>query len=265
MAELVSDLAAEHAELDDIVAGRPDADWRRPTPSPGWTVADQVGHLAYFDRAGARAIDDPEGFAVEIAALGEALERGEDPTSGFLDEFRALALADLLDTWRAARAGLLEAAAGLTGGDRLPWYGPSMSAASFLTARLMETWAHGQDVADALGVVRVPTDRLRHVAQLGVITRRWSYAVRGRETPPDPVAVVLRAPSGATWQWGDGAAESITGPAVDFCLVVTQRRSLEDTSLVVTGEHAEEWMRLAQAFAGAATEGPPPGGRLHRG
>jgi uncharacterized protein (TIGR03084 family) len=132
-----------------------------------------------------------------------------------------------------------------------------MSKRSFLTARLMEAWAHGQDVVDAVGAERPPTDRLRHVAQLGVITRGWSYRNRGLEPPAGDVRVELSAPSGDMWTWGDADVEdSVTGPAEDLCLVVTQRRHVDDTRLAVRGPLAREWMECAQAFAGPATNGP---------
>lgn len=259
--EIVTDLAAEHAALDEIVADMAAPHWARPTPSAGWTVADQIGHLARFDRAATLAVTDPAAFTAEVAGVLEALGRGEDPIAAAVAESRRLDPATLLRSWRDARAGLLAAAGTLSEQARLPWYGPSMGAVSFLTARLMETWAHGQDVADALGAERPPTDRLRHVAQLGVITRSWSYAVRGATMPGEAVRVRLRSPSGGVWQWSSDAEQSIEGDAVDFCLVVTQRRHVADTGLAVQGDAAADWMRVAQAFAGTPTTGPAPRGR----
>ena len=135
-----------------------------------------------------------------------------------------------------------------------------MSLRSFLTARLMEAWAHGRDVTDAVDAPASVSDRLRHVAQLGVITRGWSYRNRGLAVPEGEVAVELTAPSGAVWRWGDAesaAGEMVSGPAEDFCLVVTQRRHVDDTSLTTSGPLAHDWMERAQAFAGGATDGPP--------
>jgi len=129
---------------------------------------------------------------------------------------------------------------------------------SFGTARLMETWAHGQDIADALGVRRTPTDRLRHIAHLGVVTRGFSYTVRGREPSQAPVYVALTAPSGGEWTWGEAsAADRVSGPALDFCLLVTQRRMLDELDLTVIGDAAAEWMAIAQAFAGGPTDTDP--------
>jgi uncharacterized protein (TIGR03084 family) len=258
VADLVRDLADEHDALDRLLAGLAEDDWASPTPSPGWTVGDQVGHLGYFDRTATLAVVDPDGFARHLVeALADMQQDGLDGTS--LRQARSMAPAELHRWWRSGAASLVEAAARLGDGDRLRWYGPSMGARSFLTARLMETWAHGHDLADTLGLEVEATPRLRHIAQLGFITRGWSYSVRGREAPDIAVRVELSAPGGGAWSWGDEAAgDRITGSALGFCQVVTQRRHVDDTDLAVTGTAAVEWMELAQAFAGAPTDGPPP-------
>jgi uncharacterized protein (TIGR03084 family) len=143
---------------------------------------------------------------------------------------------------------------------RIPWYGPSMSALSFATARLEETWGHGQDVADALGARRADTDRLRHVAHLGVLTRGYSFKNQGRPVPTEEVRVDLRSPSGEAWAWGAASAiNRVAGSARGFCLVVTRRRHVADTDLVVEGPVAREWMEIAQAFAGPPGSGRRPG------
>jgi uncharacterized protein (TIGR03084 family) len=173
---------------------------------------------------------------------------------------RALAPRALAGWWQEAGAKLVDAARGVDGKTRLPWYGPDMSALSFITARLMETWSHGLDVVDVVGIPRPDTDRLRHVVFLGLITRRFSYVNRGLPADDTPVYVELTAPSSATWKHGEPTAENrITGRARDFCRVVTQRRHVADTNLLVTGPSAEEWMRLAQAFAGPPGQGRRPG------
>jgi uncharacterized protein (TIGR03084 family) len=257
LGELTTDLAAEHADLDALVAGLDEPGFDTPTPAEGWSVRDQLSHLAWFDREAVRAALDPEGFT---ATLPDAL--ADDAfTERAAVEGRAMSGAEVLGWWRAARAEVLGALAGLDPSTRIPWYGPPMSAASFTTARLMETWAHGQDVADALGVERDPTDRLRHVAFLGVRALPNSYRVRDLPVPEVPVRVELVAPSGQVWSWGDeGAADHVRGPALDFCLVATQRRHVDDTALEAEGPVATEWLRLAQAFAGPAGPGRPPKG-----
>ena len=249
--EVAADMRAEQEALDAVVAGLTDVQWALATSSPGWSVADQIGHLTYFDGAAATAIADPAGFADQVAQLLAAEDRDG------LTLHRHLAPPALLAAWRANRHRLADEAATLEDDTRVPWFGPSMGAKSFLTARLMECWAHGQDVVDALGVERQATDRLRHIARLGVITRGWSYANRGLEPPSGEVRVELAGPSGARWRFGpEDAAAVVSGPALDFCLVVTQRRHVDDTALRVTGEIARDWLEKAQAFAGPATDGP---------
>lgn len=257
--ELRGDLADEQESLDVIVRDLARAQWYRPTASPGWKVFDQVAHLAYFDKRAALALSDPEGFRRERDDVFSraGLENIDDIT---LKEFRSLEPHELVMRWRTARSSLFAAADGLGDDARVEWYGPPMSAMSFLTARLMETWAHGVDVADALGVSRKPTDRLAHIVHLGVATRPWSYRVRGEDSPPGSVRVELRGPHGDIWRVGpDDADDIVWGSAEEFCLVVTQRRHLDDT-LLITGELGRHWLLRAQAFAGAASMGPAPKG-----
>src|SRR5215211_2876143 len=255
--ELIDDLAAEQAALGAVLRGLPEADWDLPTHAPGWAVRDQVAHLAATDEAATLAIRDPAGF-VEAARQGRTGMVTDSPS--FLDRARGLPAAGVLAWWEEASAALIAAARGLEPGARLPWYGPAMSAASFITARLMETWSHGLDVVDVVGAERPDTDRLRHVARLGVLTLPYSYRARGLEPPSEPVRVELTAPSGEVWAFGEeGAANRVRGTATDFCRVVTQRRHVADTDLVVEGDVAREWMTIAQAFAGPPGEGRRPG------
>ena len=268
LASLLQDLLDEQASLDEVVASLGEGDWDRPTPSPRWSVTDQIGHLCYFDRSAALAIRDPEAFSAEARRITEASLASETSGDDFtLGEFRTLPAADRLERWRQGRSDLAAAAGTLSERDRVGWYGPSMGAKSFVTARLMEAWAHGTDVCDAVGARREPTHRLRHVAQLGYITRGWSYVNRGLAPPTGDVRVELTAPSTdastETWTWGDAGAAGdnrVTGPALDFCLVVTQRRNVADAGLEVSGEHATDWLSKAQAFAGPPTDGPAPSG-----
>lgn len=256
---VLDDLVAEQRALDAIVAGLTPEQWGLATPSPRWTIADQIGHLTFFDATAALAITDAEAFAAHRAELiaNFADELAVDEAT--LGEFRQLSPDEQLAEWRRRRNELEAAGRTLSNDARVEWYGPSMGAKSFLTARLMEVWAHGQDVCDTVDASRAPTDRLQHIAQLGAITRGWSYSVRGETKPADEVRVELAAPSGAEWTWGpDDAPASITGSAEDFCLVVTQRRHVDDTSLVVRGDAARDWMLKAQVFAGGPTTGPAP-------
>lgn len=252
---LCDELAEEHEALDRLVAPLDARAWATPTPAPGWTVQDQIGHLAYYDEVSVLAARAPDAFRAGDVGLPQ-----EDREALQLARGRSLSAAALIAWWRSVRADMIAAFRDVPRAARLPWYGPSMSVASFITARLEETWAHGQDVADALGVPWTDTDRLRHVAHLGVITRGYSFENQGRPAPRDDVRVELVGASGAVWTWGDPAATNrVRGGARDFCLAVTRRRHVADTGLAVEGPVATEWMTIAQAFAGAPGEGRRPG------
>lgn len=254
LSQVLTDLAAEGERLEDLVAGLDDDGWRTPTPAPGWDVATQVAHLAWTDGAALRAATDKD----EWDAL--VLDAIADP-DGFVD-VQALALArvpDLVDRWRDGRAALHAALTAYPQGQRMPWFGPPMSAASMATARLMETWAHSLDVHDGLGVEVVDTDRIRHVAHLGVRTRDFAFSVHGLDAPAEEFRIDLAAPSGDVWSWGpEDAAQTLTGSAGDFCRLVTQRIDRADTDLVATGPDVDRWLDIAQAFAGRPGEGRAP-------
>ena len=254
---MVADLRAESDDLDALVASLPPTEWARDTPATGWTIAHQIAHLLWTDRVALTSVTDEAGFAaiVETAA--------QNPT-GFVDagaEEVAVTPPDaLLTDWRATRAALHDELLTVAEGRKLPWFGPSMSAASMATARLMETWAHGLDVADALGVTRPPTSRLRSIAHIGVRTRDFAYAVHGLTPPAETFHVKLSAPADSAeteWTWGpEDAAQRVTGSAEHFCMLVTQRRPRASLDVVAVGADAEKWLTIAQAFAG-----PPGPGR----
>jgi uncharacterized protein (TIGR03084 family) len=254
LAALLADLDAETAALREIIDPLRDSAWHFVTPAPGWTIADQVSHLAYFDDVAVSAATRPE----EFAAIRAGLADGRDNADSIAARYRHLTPAELRDWFGRARAALLAAFASLDPSARVPWFGPPMSVASSVTARLMETWAHGQDIADTVGIIREPTARLRHVAHIGVAALPYSYAAHGLPVPDAPVRVELTAPSGEIWTWGSGGArDRVTGPALDFCLLVTRRRHRADTAMVAAGPVADQWLSIAQSFAG-----PPGAGRL---
>ena len=255
MQQLCDDLVAEHRDLDEVVAV---ADLDVPTPAPGWSVGDQISHLWFFDQRAVLALTDGEAFAADAAALGEALTNGADPSVAL---GRALGKGELVRRWRADRGRLVDVARTVDPATRVPWYGPAMGARSFVTARLMETWAHGQDVADGLGVTRTPTDRLRHVAHLGV--RRPPVQLRRQRAPDPPRSRCTCASTRRPGRCGSGdrrdADDRVTGTALDFCLVVTRRRHVDDVDLTIVGAEATRWMAMAQVFAGPPGEGRAAG------
>lgn len=247
--DLLDDLTDEVQALNELLVALTEEAWNAPTPAPGWTVSDQIIHLGLFDRRCLWSMVDPERFTADMRAMGAAggvdgihqAERMRDPK-------------DLLSWWRQGAVELVNSAGQLDLSARCVWYGPSMSGTSMLTARLMETWAHGHDIADAVGATPVPSLRLKHIAHIGVRAMPFAFAANKREMPVGDVFVSLNAPDGATWTWGESlASSSISGDALGFCQAVTQRRHIEDCALEIVGEPAVEWMSIAQAFAG------PPG------
>jgi uncharacterized protein (TIGR03084 family) len=251
---IVAELAAESDQLDALVAALPERGWQTATPAPGWTIAHQIAHLYWTDRVAVVAVTDEAGFA-------ELLTLAAKNPGGFVDEgAEELAVtppAQLLAEWRQKRTQLHQELLRVEAGRKLPWFGPPMSAASMATARLMETWAHGLDVADALGVKRSASPGLKSIAHIGVRTRDFAFAVNGLPAPAEPFLVELRAPDGTAWSWGPSdAAQRVTGLAEDFCMLVTQRRPHAKLDVTAVGPDAERWLTIAQAFAG-----PPGPGR----
>jgi len=261
MERLIADVRQEYADLDALLQGLAPERWEERTAFYDWTVADEVMHLHQVDMFGRVAMTDPPGFAALVADVRAGQARGIALSGRMRADWGHLAPGALLDLWRTGWTELCDLFAGSDAERRMPWFGPEMSVASFAAARQMEVWAHGQDVYDLLRVRRVNGERIRAICDLGVRTQGWSFRNRGLEKPAAP-EVRLTAPSGAEWLWNAGAAESVTGPAEDFALVVTQRRHVDDTALAVRGAGARAWMEIAQCFAGAPATGPAKGVRV---
>ncbi len=255
MLAVLTDLAAEGDSLDSLVS-EPGVDLTLPTPAPGWTIAHQLGHLRWTDELAILACRDPARFAAATSSIGTpaALTAAVDAGA---DAGASTPAAALLAQWRDARAGVLRALADVPSGGRVTWLGRPMGAGTLASARIMETWAHGEDIADALGARRIATDRIRHVADLGVRTRDHSFRTHRLPVPDAPFRVELTAPSSATWTWGpEDALQRVTGPALDFAYLVTRRRHPDDLAVRADGELAEKWLTIAQAFAGSPGVGP---------
>jgi uncharacterized protein (TIGR03084 family) len=253
---VLTDLAAEGDALDSLVS-EPGVDLTVPTPAPGWTIAHQLGHLRWTDELTILACRDPERFRTSTSWIDTPDGMTEAIEAGAAAGTRTPATA-LLDRWRDARAGVLQTLAVVPPGARVTWLGRPMGAGTLASARIMETWAHGADVADALGVRRVATDRIRHVADLGVRTRDHAFRTHRLPVPDAQFRVELTAPSGASWTWGPADAEQrVSGPALDFALLVTRRRHPDDLALRADGMLASTWLTVAQAFAGSPGADPP--------
>ena len=251
----LTDLEDEGNYLDGAL-GRDNVDLTTPTPSPGWTIAHQIGHLLWSDRVSTMACLDPAGFGRQAEAFGADPHKTNN--AGAVTE-ASRDRAELLETWRKGRSDLLNALYDLPADARIPWFGPAMSVPGMASARIMETWAHGLDVTDTLGRPPSATSRLRHVADLGVRTRDFAFSIHGLRSPWSAFRIELAAPDSTPWTWGPAqAADRITGSALDFALLVTQRRHRDDLDLTATAGSADQWLDIAQVFAGPAGSGRSP-------
>lgn len=252
--DVLSDLTAESLQLDQWVAGLAEPAWSTVTTPEGWTVTDQIAHLHWTDTASLTALHDPDAFGAMLKAAAA------DPTA-FVDaqsaETALIPPGDLLLAWREGRVELDAALRAVPEGEKVPWFGPPMSPTSMATARIMETWAHGHDVGEALGITILPSDRVRHVCHIGVRARPYAYLVHDEADPGVDIRVELTGPGGDLWTWGpDDAAERVTGSGYDFALLATRRRHLDDVDVTAEGEHAAHWLTIVQAFAGGPGSDP---------
>ena len=256
---LADDLALETASLCTLLDGLAPADWARPTPAPGWSIADQVVHLAYFDDMATLGARDRAAFELLRDGVPLVDEQGDRVVDRVAKRFHGMPSPEV-DAWfRTSRAELDAVYRAADPALRVPWYGPDMSVAAMLTARIMETWAHGHDVADALGAEWPVTRALRQVAHICVRAVPNSFGAHHRPAPAVPIRVELVGPGGERWDWGPtDAVDRVSGPALDLCLVATRRRHPTDTRLVATGPVATEWLPIAQAYAGPPGPGRPP-------
>ncbi|GAY15555.1 TIGR03084 family metal-binding protein [Mycobacterium sp. shizuoka-1] len=246
---LLADLRGETDHLVSVLSDLDVDDWQLPTPAAGWSIQDQMSHLAYFDDATHQALADPIAFRTHA---DELMAGGMDFPDRIAAEHRVLTPERILEWFVDARTSMLAAFEGDDPKRRLPWFGPDMSVASSATARLMETWAHGQDIYDTVGIAHPPSTGLRGIAHLGVATFAFAYHLNGRQVPAEPVRVELQSPDGQSWAWGPAdAVNRIHGPTEDFVLTVTQRRHWTETALTADGPIATDWLDIAQAFAGA--------------
>jgi uncharacterized protein (TIGR03084 family) len=257
MADVYADLVAEGDDIDRLVADLAPADWARPTPAPGWTVAHQVAHLAFIARLARASAADPAEFERLAAPARTDFQGAVDAA---LQEYLAEPPDVLLARWRAERAAAADALAAVPEGRAVPWLVNPLPPVVLAAAGLMELFGHGQDIADALGVRRDYTDRIMHIAAFATLVRDFGYQAHGLTPPAEQFRYELTSPSGLPAEFGpaDGG-QRIAGPAADFCLLVTRRRHHRDLRLTATGAEAERWLEIAQAYRGPAGAGRTPG------
>ena len=255
--DVISDLTADAEEFEELITGIDEAAWQRETPAPGWTVADQVAHLAFIFRLAGTAASDAELFG---AMAAKAASDFDGAVNAALAEYAGYAPEALRARWRSETDTAIKALAAVPADQVVPWLVRPLPPAVLASAGMMEMFAHGQDVADALGVTRERTDRLWWLALFVTLTWDFGYQARGLTPPSAPFRFELTAPSGATWEFGPvEAGQKITGPAEDLCLLATRRRHRDDLALTAIGPDADTWLDLAQAYRGPAGEGRRPG------
>ena len=265
MREILSQLVSECRSLSEMCQALTPGQWSQSTDFYGWTPWDEIAHLAYFDETALLAIADPEKFLGGRKILREERAQGEEISSLARRRFSQMDGDALLNFWRERFESLCSTLSARDPSTRLPWYGPEMSARSFATARLMETWAHGQDIRDLLGRTHWVCPGLKQVVHLGVSTYHWSFKNRNLPAPEPVPFVQLESPDGTNWSWGTPSeCDYVQGSAYDFALLVTQRRHRSDTQLQWCGQGAERWTQIAQCFAGAPSDGPKHGLRRSR-
>lgn len=263
MQAMAQDLLDEYQSLAALCQTLTPAQWQTPTQFYNWTPWDEIAHLCYFDETGLQAATDADAFNQAAQPLAKRLYAGEQISAIARERYAHLDGPALLAHWQGLHQALVKALSVLDAKDRLPWYGPPMSARSFASARLMETWAHGQDIWDLLQRPRPATHRLKHIAHLGVTTFKWTFVNRQLPVPEVLPHVALTAPDGSIWTWNpESDSHLVQGSAADFCLLVTQRRHLNDTALHCQGEGVKDWLLIAQCFAGPPADGPLAGMRV---
>jgi len=255
--DVLADLTVERDELHEVLARLDDQQWLLPTPAPGWTVAHQVAHLAATFRIAALAAQDAAAFGALAGRLGPDFDAN---VAQALAEYLADPPPVLLARWRAESDSAIKALSAAPPDRPVPWLVNPLPPAVLASAGLMEVFAHGQDVLDTVGVVRRPTDRIGHLVAFAVRTWDFGYLARGLTAPDVAFRFELTAPSGAVWAFGPAdAAQRITGPAIDFCLLVTRRRHHCDLAVTALGDDARHWLEIAQAYRGPAGPGRAAG------
>ena len=260
MREILSDLVAEQQQLDQFLQGISERDWKKPTPAVGWSIQDQVSHLAATESFGAEVLE--EGAARFDA---EGINELDEWNEKMVALGRGRRYQEVIEWWRFGRADVVDALSRMDATDRVPWVYGDMSAKSFATMRLMETWAHGLDIKAAiLGRITpleeepddeeiddplADTPRLRHVAWLGHRTLPFAFEQAGEPFPPQGIRVELMGPKYAGWVYGpDDSDQVIRGMAGDWCRVAVRRQDAAETSLTAEGEYAETALRVAKAY-----------------
>jgi len=250
--EILSALAAQHAELGDVVDGCSADDWERPTRCPGWDVASVLLHLAQTDEL---AIESARGALPDLSdgLMGSRADQTmsvDDAAAAQVAGDRAAGGDVIRKRWHDASSGMRAAFEAADPHRRVTWVSNRLSVQTLAATRLSECWIHTGDIASALGVPLEPTDRLRHIARLAWRTLPYAFD-RADMTMHGPVALDLIGPGGDAWHFDPDAAAltTIRGSAVEFCEVAARRVAPDTTSLRGTGPDAEAVLRVVRTYA----------------
>jgi uncharacterized protein (TIGR03084 family) len=241
--EILSDLVAEQQFLDQFLQKIGPKDWERPTPAKGWSIRDTISHLA-----------DSAHLAGDALAGGNAIETYR--TAPNLDALRQEAVKkgrkmryqDVIEWWRGGRAKVVEPLSRMDADHRIDWIAGSMSARTFATMRLMETWAHGLDIYAAMKTDVEDTARIRHICFLGWKT--LPYAFKAADEDYSPVRVEVIGPAYAKWVFGPADTDQvIKGPAGEFARLAVRRIKRKDAkNLKASGDVAETALQVVRAY-----------------
>ena len=216
----VQDFLEESEVLAKAIAQLESADWEQPTKFKGWTINDVIVHLYFWNLAADMSLNDPDALMAMVTRLMPELPKGG--LRGFENAEISLRGHALFEAWQAQYRDMAARWIDVDPKTRVKWVGPDMSVRSSITARQMETWAHGHEVFDLLGLQRQESDRIRNIVVLGVNTFGWSHKVHGLDVPEAMPHLRLTAPSGEIWEYGEAdSGSSIVGQAVEFAQVVT--------------------------------------------
>ena len=260
------DFKEESNSLYNILREKDDDVFNSETQFKSWTINDVLYHLHVWNNAAYLSLTNEKKFSKFMEDFFKAIKQGKSARSYEKELSNNKYGQDLLLEWKNGYEKISKEFLKADPKKRVKWAGPDMSVRSSMTARHMETWSHGQEVYDLLGMIRDDKDRIKNIVIIGINTFSWTFINRSMEAPKEIPKLILQSPSKKTWEWNlNNTQNSITGSATEFCQVVTQVRNIEDTNLVVRGDIASKWMSLAQCFAGPPEDPPKKGSRYTKG
>lgn len=241
MRDILSDLVAEQQFLDQSLQRIPIKIWDMVTPSKPRTVRDTIAHLADFEELGADSIAGGDRIKTWQTSSDFDVLRAEATKKG-----RAMRPQDVIEWWRGGRAKVVEPLSHMSAETRINWIAGDMSARTFATYRLMETWAHGLDIYATLGLEVEDTPRIRHICWLGWKTLPFAFKEAGEDY--EPVRVEIIGPGYSKWIYGpEDTDQLIKGSASDWARIAVRRVKPANTRLKITGEFAEKAVQVARA------------------